>query len=53
MAWYYAICIIVGCLGAGCMFPANQACVQFVPCESATRRAGTRTRKEQNPAGIE
>ena len=30
MAWYYAICIIVGCLGAGCMFQANQAYVQFV-----------------------
>ncbi|MCY4566557.1 MAG: alanine:cation symporter family protein, partial [Gammaproteobacteria bacterium] len=25
MAWYYAVCIIVGCLGAGCMFQANQA----------------------------
>ena len=30
MAWYYAVCIIVGCLGAGCMFQANQAYVQFV-----------------------
>ena len=30
MAWYYAICIIIGCLGAGCMFQANQAYVQFV-----------------------
>ena len=30
MAWYYALCIIVGCLGAGCMFQANQAYVQFV-----------------------
>ena len=30
MAWYYAICIIVGCLGIGCMFQANQAYVQFV-----------------------
>jgi AGCS family alanine or glycine:cation symporter len=30
MAWYYAICIILGCLGAGCMFQANQAYVQFV-----------------------
>ena len=30
MAWYYAICIVVGCLGVGCMFQANQAYVQFV-----------------------
>jgi len=30
MAWYYAICIILGSLGAGCMFQANQAYVQFV-----------------------
>lgn len=30
MAWYYAICIMVGSLGAGCMFQANQAYVQFV-----------------------
>ncbi len=30
MAWYYAICIILGCLGIGCMFQANQAFVQFV-----------------------
>ena len=30
MAWYYAICIILGCLGIGCMFQANQAYVQFV-----------------------
>ena len=30
LAWYYAVCIIVGCLGAGCMFQANQAYVQFV-----------------------
>jgi AGCS family alanine or glycine:cation symporter len=30
MAWYYAICIIIGSLGAGCMFQANQAYVQFV-----------------------
>lgn len=30
MAWYYAVCIILGCLGAGCMFQANQAYVQFV-----------------------
>ena len=27
---YYAICLILGCLGAGCMFQANQAYVQFV-----------------------
>jgi AGCS family alanine or glycine:cation symporter len=30
MAWYYAVCVILGCLGAGCMFQANQAYVQFV-----------------------
>ena len=30
MAWYYAVCIILGCLGIGCMFQANQAYVQFV-----------------------
>ena len=30
MAWYYAICIIIGCLGIGCMFQANQAYVQMV-----------------------
>ncbi len=30
MAWYYAICIVIGCLGIGCMFQANQAYVQFV-----------------------
>ena len=30
MAWYYAVCIVIGCLGAGCMFQANQAYVQFV-----------------------
>jgi len=30
MAWYYALCIIVGCLGIGCMFQSNQAYVQFV-----------------------
>ena len=30
MAWYYAICLMLGCLGAGCMFQANQAYVQFV-----------------------
>ena len=30
MAWYYAVCIIIGCLGAGCMFQANQAYLQFV-----------------------
>jgi AGCS family alanine or glycine:cation symporter len=30
LAWYYAICIILGCLGIGCMFQANQAYVQFV-----------------------
>ena len=30
MAWYYAICIIIGGLGIGCMFQANQAFVQMV-----------------------
>lgn len=30
MAWYYAICVVLGCLGVGCMFQANQAYVQFV-----------------------
>ena len=30
MAWYYAVCIVVGSLGVGCMFQANQAYVQFV-----------------------
>ncbi len=30
MAWYYAVCLILGALGAGCMFQANQAYVQFV-----------------------
>jgi len=30
MAWYYAVCLILGCLGVGCMFQANQAYVQFV-----------------------
>lgn len=29
MAWYYAICLMLGSLGAGCMFQANQAYVQF------------------------
>ncbi|HAC06893.1 MAG TPA: alanine glycine permease, partial [Gemmatimonadetes bacterium] len=30
LAWYYAVCIILACLGAGNMFQANQAYVQFV-----------------------
>lgn len=30
MAWYYAVCIILGSFGVGCMFQANQAYVQFV-----------------------
>ena len=30
MAWFYAICIVFGCLGIGCMLQANQAYVQFV-----------------------
>ena len=36
MAWYYAICIVVGCLGVGCMFQANQAYVQFVNVTGGT-----------------
>ena len=30
LARYYALCLILACLGAGCMFQANQAYVQFV-----------------------
>ncbi|MEE2776562.1 MAG: alanine/glycine:cation symporter family protein [Acidobacteriota bacterium] len=30
LAVYYAICVMVGCLGVGCMFQSNQAYVQFV-----------------------
>jgi AGCS family alanine or glycine:cation symporter len=30
LAAYYAVCILVGCLGAGSMFQANQAYVQLV-----------------------
>ena len=30
MAVYYAICLMIGCLGVGCMFQSNQAYVQFV-----------------------
>ena len=30
LAIYYAVCIVVGCLGIGCMFQSNQAFVQFV-----------------------
>ncbi|MFP6663457.1 MAG: alanine/glycine:cation symporter family protein [Deltaproteobacteria bacterium] len=29
MAWYYAVCIIIGSLGIGCMFQSNQAYVQL------------------------
>ena len=29
LAGYYAVCIVLGCLGIGCMFQANQAFVQF------------------------
>ena len=29
LAIYYAVCIMVGCLGIGCMFQSNQAYVQF------------------------
>ena len=36
MAWYYAICIVIGCLGVGCMFQANQAYVQFVNVTGGT-----------------
>jgi len=30
MAYYYAVCIIIGALGIGCMFQSNQAYAQFV-----------------------
>lgn len=30
MAWFYAVCVVLGCLGIGCMLQANQAYVQFV-----------------------
>jgi alanine or glycine:cation symporter, AGCS family len=30
LAWYYALCVMLGSLGAGCMFQANQAYVQIV-----------------------
>ncbi len=30
MAWYYAICIMIGSIGISAMFQANQAYVQFV-----------------------
>ena len=30
LAWYYAICIVIGSLGIAAMFQANQAYVQFV-----------------------
>ena len=36
MAWYYAICLMLGTLGAGCMFQANQAYVQFVNVTGGT-----------------
>ena len=36
LAWYYAICIMIGCLGIGCMFQANQAYVQFVTATGGT-----------------
>lgn len=29
LAIYYAICLMIGCLGIGCMFQSNQAYVQF------------------------
>lgn len=29
LAWYYAVCIIIGSLGVGCMFQSNQAYVQL------------------------
>ena len=29
LAGFYAVCIVLGCLGIGCMFQANQAYVQF------------------------
>ena len=30
MAWYYALCVMLASLGAGCMFQANQAYVQVL-----------------------
>ncbi|MBT8115576.1 MAG: alanine:cation symporter family protein [Arenicella sp.] len=30
MAYYYAVCIVIGTLGIGCMFQSNQAYSQFV-----------------------
>lgn len=30
LAHYYAVCILIGTLGVGCMFQSNQAYVQFV-----------------------
>ena len=30
LAYYYAVCIIIGALGIGCMFQSNQAYAQFV-----------------------
>lgn len=29
LALYYAVCLMIGCLGIGCMFQSNQAYVQF------------------------
>ena len=29
LAIYYAVCLMIGCLGIGCMFQSNQAYVQF------------------------
>lgn len=30
LAYYYAVCILIGTLGVGCMFQSNQAYAQFV-----------------------
>lgn len=35
LAHYYAICIVIGTLGIGCMFQSNQAYVQFVTTTGA------------------
>ena len=35
LAYYYAVCIVIGTLGIGCMFQSNQAFVQFVTSTGA------------------
>jgi len=37
LARFYALCIILGCLGVGCMFQSNQAFVQFVTATGGER----------------